>query len=186
MRGEPVPSVMLTIPTPEIPAMPLFNSVPELFAATTYSDMPNVSATFAKESHNFRGTGAANLEDPSGEYGALPVDSSLLRVPARSPRGLGFGVAASPSEVLTGDEHVQEAESPMRSTAMDSQIDNSHAILGDAGGNTKVSVDKQTTQLQVQKPKALGTKIRRFFSRPLQPSISGPFTDTNLTALIAR
>jgi hypothetical protein len=184
MRGEPVPSVMLTLPTPEIPASPLFRpqsllAVPELVAASAHSNVsylspcafdtpsPGPRCSFEKQSQRSDDILETDLQDAFDRH----EDSGRqLNVIVESPRSLGFGAGAGLGVVLAGDENGQEDQSLIdTASAMDLRIGDNDAITGRA---TKLSLEKPTATTQPRSLLTLWMRLRKLFHLPLRRTTS--------------
>jgi hypothetical protein len=186
MRGEPVPSMMLTLPTPEIPTTPFFDPqpsssliFPELTTARPHSQILYLSAdrfaspalgsqcTFDEHRHISDETEKTGLEEPCGIQGDSNVSSSLLSVPAQS----------------TGDHHTGgDEEGSFRDIGTDS---------GEAPGDAKkvreaesLDIDSHSgdtaTKTQKQKRKTFWTKFQNLFNLHSRSTTAASMTNLNL------
>jgi len=189
MRGEPVPSMMLTLPTPEIPTAPFFDPqpsssliFPELITARPHSQSLYLSAdrfasppfgsqcTFDQHRHISDETEKTGLEEPCGIQRDSNTSSSLLTVPAQSTgvhhtggdeEGSFRDIGTDSGEAPGDAKKVQEAESP------DPSAINSHS------GDT-------ATKTQKQKRKTFWTKFQNLFNLHSRSTTAASMTNLNL------
>jgi hypothetical protein len=179
--GGPVPSVMLTLPTPEIPTSLRFDpqspfTVPEIFTANSsitnvpahkYDVYPDSNCT----TEDLPGFKQASFQEPFVRRETPNVDNGvtteLLNVPAWSTNGLGIGVEAGSSEVAAGNEEVESKTSLLGALAKYLPAEDD-ACTGQKDEDAEVPLDKAKLKARVRKHMPLWTRFRKLLEISLR------------------
>ncbi|KIM82214.1 hypothetical protein PILCRDRAFT_471921 [Piloderma croceum F 1598] len=176
VAGGPVPSVMLTLPTPEIPTSLRFDpqspfTVPEFvsanssitkFSAHKHDVFPD-SDRITKDLPGFK---QASFQEPFVRRETPNVDNGvttgLMNVSAWSTNGLGIDVEAGSSEVAAGNEKVESKTSLLGALAKYSPAEDD-ACTGQKDEDAEVPLDKAEPKARTRKHMPLWTKFRKLF-----------------------
>lgn len=188
MRADPVPALMLTLPTPEIPTSLRF-APQSPFTISEFSTANSSIPTFPVSTHDIsrssnrisddlQGLKQAGFQEPFVRHGKSDMDNGiateLLNVPSWSTRGLGMGVRVCSGDVVADNEKVESKRSLMYPIA------ENDACPSGKDEDADVPLDKTEFKTKTRKRISLWT-IRKLIEVSLRRHLSRSAADTDVS-----
>lgn len=184
IQGNPVPLMMLTLPTPEIPAAPFLAPqslflVPEFPMANSSipdSRIPDISSRSNRKLNSNQESEEPNLGEPPVTYGKPNVEygisSDLLNVPTWNAM-IGIG---TPLDEVEDQENVESRKALPGALNMNMRLGESDGRQDDP----EVPVDDAETEVEGGRRMSLWTMFRKFFKLPSRRGLPGSTAATDV------
>jgi hypothetical protein len=178
LQGDPVPLMMLTLPTPEIPAAP-FLAPQSLFVVPEFpmanSNIPGTSSHSNRKLNSNQETGfeepPATDGKPNAECG---ISSDLLNVPAWNAM---IGVRSHLDEVLEDEENVESRKALLGALDVNMRLGESDGCQED---DPEVPMDNTELKAEGGRRISLWTRFRKFFELPSRRGLPGSAAATDV------
>ena len=180
IQGNPVPLMMLTLPTPEIPAAPFLAPqslflVPEFPVADSSSSIDTSSCSDHKL-HGNQESEELSLGEPPVTYGKpnteYGISSDLLNVPTWNAM-IGVG---TPLDEVENQENVESRKALPGALNMNMRLGESDGRQDDP----EVPVDDAETEVEGGRRMSLWTMFRKFFKLPSRRGLPGSTAATDV------